>query len=87
MNPERLKIKDGILLIQIMKEKANELLNQMDIDMVISGHQHDLLVFEPGTVTPNEKLTYNSEYKPGKTYKVEEYRDMLAKHNNVFARL
>ena len=36
--------------------------------MCISGHQHDLLVFEPGTVTPNQKLKYNSEYKKDKTY-------------------
>ena len=51
------------------KATFTELLNKLDINMCISGHQHDLLVFEPGTVTPNEKLNYNSDYKPGKTYK------------------
>lgn len=50
------------------KAKFTELLNALDINMCISGHQHDLLVFEPGTVTPNQKLKYNSEYKKDKTY-------------------
>ena len=52
------------------ESKANmtALLNQMDIDMFICGHQHQLMIFEPGLVTPNTKLTYNSHYKPGKTY-------------------
>jgi hypothetical protein len=54
---------------EVAKATFTDLLNKLDINMCISGHQHDLLVFEPGTVTPNEKLTYNSEYKPGKTYK------------------
>ena len=54
---------------EVAKATLTDLLNKLDINMCISGHQHDLLVFEPGTVTPNEKLNYNSEYKPGKTYK------------------
>ena len=36
--------------------------------MSLSGHQHDLFVFEPNTVTPNTKLTYNEAFG-GKTYK------------------
>ena len=36
--------------------------------MLLSGHQHDLFVFEPNVVTPKEKLTYNQAYG-GKTYK------------------
>jgi hypothetical protein len=42
----------------------------MDIDMVISGHQHDLYVFEPDTVKYNEKgkMLYNPKYTSSKTY-------------------
>ena len=41
------------------------LLNQMDIDMLLCGHQHDIMIFEPGLIEPNTKLTYNSAYKDG----------------------
>ena len=52
------------------KKEVTTLLNQMDIDMVISGHQHDLLVFEPGLITPFTDLTYNKNFvKSGKTTK------------------
>ena len=52
------------------KKDVTTLLNQMDIDMVISGHQHDLLVFEPGLITPFTDLTYNKDFvKSGKTTK------------------
>ena len=52
------------------KKEVTTLLNQMDIDMVISGHQHDLLVFEPGLITPFTDLTYNKDFvKSGKTTK------------------
>ena len=44
------------------------LLNQMDIDMYLCGHQHELMIFEPGLIEPETKLTYNSAYKSG-TYK------------------
>ena len=50
------------------KDDLTALLNQMDIDMLLSGHQHDLFVFEPNVVTPKEKLTYNAAFG-GKTYK------------------
>lgn len=52
------------------KEKITEILNKMDIDMVISGHQHDLYVFEPDTVKYNEKgkMLYNPNYTSSKTY-------------------
>ena len=36
--------------------------------MSLSGHQHDLFVFEPGVVTPNEKLKYHGPFG-SKTYK------------------
>lgn len=52
-----------------IKAQLTALLNQMDIDMLVCGHQHQLMIFEPGLVTPNEKLKYNSEYRPGETYK------------------
>ena len=52
-----------------IKAKYTELLNKMNIDMCISGHQHDLLIFEPGVVTPNEVLKYNPLFSSKKTYK------------------
>ena len=53
-----------------VKKEMTELLNQMDIDMLLCGHQHDLMIFEPGLVKPNEDLIYNSEYlKDAKPYK------------------
>ena len=51
------------------KTRFTELLNQMEIDMCISGHQHDLMIFEPGLVKPNEKLNYNPAFSSKKTYK------------------
>ena len=54
------------------KKEITTLLNQMDIDMVISGHQHDLLVFEPGLIDPYEDLKYNTDFvKSGKTTKAQ----------------
>ncbi len=50
------------------KKEMTNLLNQMNIDMCLSGHQHDLLVFEPNTLTPYTKLKYNEAYDSG-TYK------------------
>ncbi|MCR5742013.1 MAG: metallophosphoesterase [Gammaproteobacteria bacterium] len=51
-----------------VKANMTNLLNQMDIDMLLCGHQHELMIFEPGLITPNTKLSYNSNYKTG-TYK------------------
>ena len=48
-----------------IKEEMTNLLNQMDIDMLLCGHQHDIMIFEPGLIAPNTKLTYNSNYKSG----------------------
>lgn len=50
------------------KAEFTRLLNQLDVDMALSGHQHDLFVFEPGLVAPNEKLKYHGDYG-SKTYK------------------
>ena len=46
-----------------IKAEFTSLLNQMDIDMLICGHQHNLMIFEPGLITPNEQLHFNPEYK------------------------
>ena len=49
-----------------IKIELTEKLNQMDIDIMLSGHQHDLWLFEPNTLKPLEKLTYNTDYEPAK---------------------
>ena len=46
-----------------VKEEMTRLLNQMDIDMFLTGHQHQIMIFEPGLIEPNTKLTYNPNYK------------------------
>lgn len=45
------------------------LLNEMDIDMALSGHKHVLWPFVPGQVTPYETLVFSEDYpdKGGKT--------------------
>ena len=51
-----------------VKAKMTELLNQMDIDMLVCGHQHEIMIFEPGLITPHEKLKYNTAVYADKTY-------------------
>ena len=46
-----------------VKKDMTTLLNQMDIDMFVTGHQHQIMIFEPGLITPFTKLTYNPHYK------------------------
>ena len=46
-----------------IKAQMTMLLNQMDIDMFLCGHQHELMIFEPGLITPNTSLVYNPNYK------------------------
>lgn len=48
-----------------IKKEFTSLLNEIDVDIMLSGHQHDLWVFEPNILTPYEKLTYNKNYKNG----------------------
>ncbi len=49
-----------------VKARFTELLNQMDLDMAVCGHQHELLIFEPGAVEPFvSPLVYNEEYEGG----------------------
>ena len=50
------------------KKEFTRLLNQMGIDMCISGHQHDLYVFEPGHIPAGDKLRFHTAYDPDDTY-------------------
>ncbi len=42
-----------------------DLLNQMEMDISLSGHEHELLQFLPGTLVPGETLVYSSGYTGG----------------------
>ncbi|MCM1043691.1 MAG: metallophosphoesterase [Corallococcus sp.] len=44
------------------KKEWTTLLNEIGVDMFVSGHQHDLIPFVPNTVTPFEKPIYNPDY-------------------------
>ena len=48
-----------------VKANMTALLNMMDVDMYLCGHQHQIMIFEPGLIEPNTKLHYNPEYKSG----------------------
>ena len=48
-----------------VKKEMTSLLNQMDIDMLLCGHQHDIMIFEPGLIEPETKLQYNPNYRDG----------------------
>lgn len=50
---------------EYVKKEMTRLLNQMDIDMFVCGHQHQLMIFEPGLIAPETKLQYNPNYKSG----------------------
>ena len=50
---------------EYVKKTMTTLLNQMDIDMYLCGHQHQLMIFEPGLIEPFTELTYNPNYKKG----------------------
>ncbi len=50
---------------EAVKKEMTSLLNQMDIDMLLVGHQHQIMIFEPGLIEPETTLTYNSEFKKG----------------------
>lgn len=53
------------------KKQWTKLINQMNVDISLSGHQHDISVFEPGAVEPFVELTYNPNFSgaENKTYK------------------
>ena len=50
------------------KKALVEQLNKMNIDMMLTGHQHELFIFEPGLIEPEVNLKYNEAYG-GKKYK------------------
>lgn len=54
------------------KQDLVSLLNDMNVNMVISGHQHDLFVFDPGEVEPNVIQNYNVAFD-GKGKNSKEY--------------
>ena len=58
-----------------IKEKLTGLLNQFNLDISLSGHQHDIWIFEPGAVTPMEKMPYNSKYSSSN------HKGMVTDHN------
>ena len=45
------------------KKELTTLLNEMNFDISLSGHQHDLFVFEPGVVEPYKDLKYSKLFK------------------------
>ena len=53
------------------KNKLTEELNKMNIDMMISGHQHDLFIFEPGFdyKLENGRYVWNPNISSSKPYK------------------
>ena len=52
------------------KTEWTKLIDEMDIDVMLSGHEHDLTVFAPGEAEPGAELTYNINFVgvEGKTY-------------------
>lgn len=50
---------------EAFKNEWTSLLNEFGFDMSLYGHQHEMLVFEPGAVPAGEKLTYNPQYDKG----------------------
>jgi hypothetical protein len=61
------------------------LLNQMNIDMMISGHQHDLFVFEPDRVNYNEngKMLWNEIYGLNSKGERKPYNGYVTDHNFI----
>ena len=52
------------------KTQWTKLINKLDIDVMLSGHEHDLTVFAPGAAEPGAELIYNKNFTgaEGKTY-------------------
>ena len=55
---------------EAVKAAWTKRLNEIGVDILITGHQHDLYPFLEGTITPNTKLVYNKDFSgtEGKTY-------------------
>lgn len=49
-------------LFEGFRNQWTELLNVIDVDICLSGHQHKLYQFLPGAVEPNETLVYTKAY-------------------------
>lgn len=52
------------------KNEWTNLINALNIDVMLSGHEHDLTMFAPNTAAQDTALTYNSNFSgtAGKTY-------------------
>lgn len=52
------------------KAAWTKLINDLNIDVMLNGHEHDLTVFAPGAAEPGAELTYNKNFAgvEGKTY-------------------
>lgn len=55
---------------EAFRNEWTALLNEMDVDIALSGHKHVLWPFIPGQVEPHTELVYGYNYS-GKTGKVE----------------
>ena len=64
-----------------IKIKLTEQLNEMDIDISLSGHQHDLWVFEPNVLTPLQKLSYNTTIKAPVNGEPAKHKGMVTNFN------
>ena len=55
---------------EAVKAAWTERLNEIGVDILITGHQHDLYPFLEGTIPPNTRLVYNKDFSgtEGKTY-------------------
>ncbi len=45
-------------LFEAFRREWTTLLNEMDIDLCLSGHEHELWAFIPGRLTPGEAMSY-----------------------------
>lgn len=52
------------------KTEWTKLINELNIDVMLNGHEHDLTVLAPGTAEPGAALVYNKNFAgvEGKTY-------------------
>ena len=64
-----------------IKKALTTKLNQMNIDIALSGHQHDLWVFEPNVLPAYEKLTYNTSIKAPVDGKAVKHKGMVTDFN------
>ena len=59
------------------KKKLVSTANRMNFSISLSGHQHDLMIFEPGLIEPETTLTYNKDFY----YKGSKYKGYLLDFN------